>query len=600
MKLLPAIPSPDVSLKRIQGKFSPFSVFLITILGIALAETIAMIVIYFYRDWPYYQQILMDATIMTVIIFPLLYWLSFRPLIKHIQQRYQVERILSTRLRIVNFANAHTLDELLRFTLDEIESLTGSTISFFHFLEADQKHLRLKTWSTNTLRNMCAIQDTSTHYSVDEAGVWADSIRLRQPMIHNHYATLPDRKGLLEGHAPLVRIMAVPITRDEKIVAILGMGNKPSDFTAGDVELVSTLADFAWDTVRHVQAGNDLKQSEEKFRTLVDWTYDWEMWVDPQSRIIYNSPSCERITGYQPDKFIANPELILQIIHPDDQPLYREHQQLNYHESASIERIEFRVVTQSGEERWIEHVCRPLFGEKQQYLGRRVSNRDITERKQAEKNIEEQNRKEKLLTQTLHSIQLDIARDLHDTIGQNISFLRMKLEFLAGKKSIRRTDLQTEIHSMTKAASESYDLLRGTLAVLQAGETADLSNLFARYARQIEDRSVLKVEILTEGEPRSLSSKKVRQLFYVFREALSNIEKHARASRVSLQILWNNDQFTFKVLDDGVGFNLADSQPDGHFGLKFMRQRVEMLRGSLQIYSQPGTGTNILIQVPYD
>lgn len=599
MKLLPAIRLPDDSLKRIQGKFSPVSVFLITILGIAVAETIAMIVIYFFRNRPYYQQVLMDAAIMTVIIFPLLYGLSFRPIIRHIQQRYQVERIMATRLRIVNFANAHMLDELLQFTLDEIEILTGSTIGFFHFLEADQKHLRLKTWSTNTLQNVCSIKDANTHYPVDQAGVWADCVRLRRPVIHNDYKSVPDRQGLPDGHALVIREMAVPIMRDERIVAILGMGNKPRDFTPGDVELVSTLADFAWDTVRQKQASDALKQSEEKFRTLVDWTYDWESWVDPVNNIVYSSPACERITGYQREEFINDPELLFQIVHVEDRAYYREHSEIVHDTAAGVERIEYRVTTRSGEERWIEHVCRPLFGEDHEYLGRRVSNRDITERKRVEKNLEEQNQKEKMLTQAIHSMQLDIARDLHDTIGQNIGFLRMKLEFLAGRKSLKKADLQAEIQSMTKAAVEAYDLIRGTLAVLQSGDSADLSHLFSRYAQQVEERSGFTVEISTEGEPRPLSTQKIRQLFYVFREALSNIEKHAGANHVAIQVLWNRDQFTLKLVDDGLGFDQAAALPAGHFGLKFMRERLELLRGSFDIESRLEAGTSIEIRVPY-
>ncbi len=129
----------DDDLKKIQGRYSPVSILLITIIGIAMAEVIAMIVVYYFRHLPYYQQVAIDATTMTVIIFPLLYFLSFRPILQHVQQRYQVEQVLRSRLRIIQYANTHTLDEILQFTLDELESLTGSAAGYFHFIEADQK-----------------------------------------------------------------------------------------------------------------------------------------------------------------------------------------------------------------------------------------------------------------------------------------------------------------------------------------------------------------------------------------------------------------------------------------------------------------------------
>ena len=251
--------------KRFQRRYSPRRSLIVTIGGIALAETIAMIAVYFFRSRPYYQQVVLDASLMTVIIFPLLYFLSTRPLLQHIQQRVQTESILQTRLRLIQFAITHTLDELLQTTLDEVEVLTGSTIGYFHFLEAEQRMFILKAWSTNTVQNMCTAANSNGHYPVDQAGVWADCVRLRRPVIHNDYPALLHRKGLPEGHAPILREIAVPILRGDKIVAILGMGNKPRDYTPRDIELVSTLADFAWDIVEHQQAEDALRKSEEKF-----------------------------------------------------------------------------------------------------------------------------------------------------------------------------------------------------------------------------------------------------------------------------------------------------------------------------------------------
>jgi signal transduction histidine kinase len=265
-----------------------------------------------------------------------------------------------------------------------------------------------------------------------------------------------------------------------------------------------------------------------------------------------------------------------------------------------VNKIEYRIIGRGGEEHWIEHVCRPLFGADNRYLGRRISNRDITERKQTEKEIKERNQKEQILTQTIHTMQLDIARDLHDTVGQNISFLRMKLEYLAWKKSMKRGEMQTEIQSMIKAANESYDLIRGTLAVLQSGDSTDLFRLFSRYAEQIEERSAFKVDFSIQGEAKALSAKRMRQLFYIFREALNNIEKHAQATCVSIMIIWNTDHLVFTVSDNGSGFDASTTQYGSHFGLKFMRDRVEMLNGTMEIQSEINAGTKITIKVPYE
>ena len=388
--------------------------------------------------------------------------------------------------------------------------------------------------------------------------------------------------------------------RDEKIVAVLGVGNKADDYTARDVEIVSTLADFSWDIVKHKQTGDNLRENEEKLRTLADWTYDWELWMGPDGNMVYNSPSCSRITGYTPEEFITSPELLINIVHPDDRDFYREHHQLIHDEGAGLEKVEYRVIARNGDEHWVEHICRPVFAENQRYLGRRISNRDITQRKEAEKKVEERNEKEKILTQTIHTMQLDIARDLHDTIGQNIGFLRMKLDYLSGKNEIKNADMVSELHSMTKAANESYDLIRGTLAVLQSNDSSDLFRIFSRYAEQIEERSTIQVEFSNDGNPKSLSPKRMRQLFYIFREALTNIEKHAQASQVSICIEWENDCLLLSVSDNGKGFDPADTQYGGHYGLRFMRERVELLNGQLNIQSATGAGAKLEVRVPYE
>ncbi len=177
-----------------------------------------------------------------------------------ISLRKRHELILEARSRLLFFAQTHTLEELLRATLDEAEALTESCIGFYHFLEEDQTTLMLQTWSSNTVQHMCRTKEgAGRHYPVDQAGVWVDCIRERRTVIHNDYAALTHRKGLPDGHATIVRELVVPVQRDGRIVAILGVGNKAGDYAEEDVHAVEWLADLAWDIVV-------IKRGEERMK----------------------------------------------------------------------------------------------------------------------------------------------------------------------------------------------------------------------------------------------------------------------------------------------------------------------------------------------
>ena len=143
------------------------------------------------------------------------------------------------------------------------------------------------------------------------------------------------------------------------------------------VRALGTFQDVTMEVLRELA----FQESEERFRTIADFTYDWEYWQGAKNEILYISPSCLRVTGYSQADFVQNPSLLVRIVHPDDQALYAEHRhQFNGPEEGQLE---FRILTKDGQVRWIAHGCRQV-SKNGQPNGRRVSNRDITDLKLAE------------------------------------------------------------------------------------------------------------------------------------------------------------------------------------------------------------------------
>jgi PAS domain S-box-containing protein len=198
----------------------------------------------------------------------------------------------------------------------------------------------------------------------------------------------------------------------------------------------------------HNRAEEALRASEEKYRIVADFTYDWEAWLAPDGTYRYVSPSCERITGHTAADFLADPNLVLQITHPDDQSKVIEH----YHEATHKSReqdlkIDFRILTSGGEIRWISHWCIAVFGEGGQWLGRRESNRDISQQKQAEAE------KEKIEAQNL---QLQKAESLGRMAGAIAHHFNNQFHAVMGNLEMAMHGLQLGVNPTERLASAMH------------------------------------------------------------------------------------------------------------------------------------------------
>ncbi|MEI6558116.1 MAG: PAS domain S-box protein [Rhodospirillaceae bacterium] len=125
-----------------------------------------------------------------------------------------------------------------------------------------------------------------------------------------------------------------------------------------------------------------LRESEVRYRLLAEHAADFIFWIGPDGRFLYVSPACTRITGYRPEDFLADPEWMAAIVHPDDRAAYCGH--FKDGPEADPGELEFRILHKDGSERWLSHQCQAVNGEDGACLGRHGRNSDITPRKQAE------------------------------------------------------------------------------------------------------------------------------------------------------------------------------------------------------------------------
>jgi diguanylate cyclase (GGDEF)-like protein/PAS domain S-box-containing protein len=356
---------------------------------------------------------------------------------RELLKREQEEKITQVRLSLLEFSTTHSLDELLQKTLDEVGALVESPIGFYHFVEEDQNTLSLQAWSTRTLNEFCKAEGRGRHYGIDQAGVWVDCVYQKRVVIHNDYSSLPHRKGLPEGHAAVIRELVVPIMRGGKVVAILGVGNKSENYTQKDSEIVSYLADVAWEITRRKLAEEALRRSEEKYKQLAEVFPETIFEADMKGDVIYANPYGLKQFGFT-EEDLAKGVNIFDLISPHDHKLVQE-------------RIESRIL--NNDKRYLEYQALKKDGSSFDALalsvpimiegmlvGIRGFIMDITERKRAEeaiKSSEEQVRL--LLNSTAEAI---YGVDLQGNVTfVNKSFLNMmgydSLEQLRGKNMHR-------------------------------------------------------------------------------------------------------------------------------------------------------------------
>lgn len=192
-----------------------------------------------------------------------------------------------------------------------------------------------------------------------------------------------------------------------------------------------------------------------------------------------------------------------------------------------------------------------------------------------------------------------IARNLHDTLGQNISYLRFKLDQLTAGDMLKEIgEIRHDLERMRAIADEAYGQMRATLEDLQLGSDLDLGKAILEYADLLGRRAGFQVHLAVNGRPHVLSDDVKRQLLYISREGLNNIEKHAQANNVHIELLWMQDGLSMSISDDGRGFDSSTKPVDGHYGLKIMNDRASDIQATLQISARSGFGTQVNLWLP--
>jgi len=524
------------------------------------------------------------------------------------------EALNATRITLLEFAASHTLEELLQKTLDEVGKFTHSPIGFFHFVESDQKTLSLQAWSTRTIKEFCQAKGNGMHYSIENAGVWVDCVRARQPVIHNDYASLPHRKGMPPGHASVVRELVVPVLRKERIVAILGVGNKPDDYTHRDIGLISYLANVAWEITERKQTEEALTASEARYRRLFETAKDGILIIDAETGLIID----------------VNHFLVILLNRPKEDIVGSELWEIGFFKDIVANKARFKELYNKGYVRYDDLPLRKADG--QEAHVEFISNvynvnhqrviqcniRDITERKQAEAEAHHLRKKAEISSRlaSVGEMAAGIAHEINNPLTSVLGFSELLLQ---------QQDLPDEIKDQVKYIAEGSNRVKEIVkrlltfsrqaipykTNLDIHELIDTTLALRAYVHKTANIEIVKE--YTAGLPwLTVDPSQIQQVIMnIIVNAEYSIKTAHSTGRLIITTKRVNNQVYISFEDNGAGmseqtlaklfspfFTTKDPGEGTGLGLSISRSIILDHGGTLEAESVLGKGAAFIITLP--
>ena len=430
----------------------------------------------------------------------------------------------------------------------------------------------------------------------------------------NNFAVTQWKAYPPEGHISISNILFAPMIIDEKIIGVLGLANKRGGFTDDDARMASAFSEIAAIAIMNKRAEETVRRSEEYFRLVTENSLDIITILEKDGIIRYESPSVERVLGFQRDKLVGRN--VFEFVHPDD-----KERAMNVF-SRAIENpgvslsLEVRFLHKDGSWRVLEVIGKNLL-DNPAVAGIVVNSRDITGRKLVEEDLVQLADELKRSNTDLQQFAYAASHDLQEPLRVIAGFVK-----LLGKRYKDRLDSKAEefIAHTVDGVKRMEILIKDLLAYSQIGTkgrafrptdcTAAVDNAVANLQAVIEENDA---EVIYDRLPTIMADS--TQLSRLFQNLISNAIKFRRGKKpkVHIDVESKEDEWIFSVRDNGIGIEPKDverifvifqrlhtrEQYSGTgIGLAVCKRIVERHGGRLWVESQPGKGSTFYFSIP--
>jgi len=389
-------------------------------------------------------------------------------------------------------------------------------------------------------------------------------------------------------------------------------------------------------------AERTLRDSEERFRLLVEGVQEYAIFhLDPTGHVVSWNAGAERLKGYTSKEIIGKH---FSVFYPQEDLMNGKPQNIlaeaARHGQSQDEGWRIR---KDGSRFWASVVITALRDPHGNLLGFAKLTRDTTEKREKENaltkakellelrveqrtavltrvnhelrtEIAERERAEQQLKTSLDQLRAlaarlqsvreeertSISREIHDELGQACTAIKMDLALIGRKLTKKQTQLQSKVDSAMQLVDSMIVILRRIASELRPRTLDDLglSAALESHAQEFESRTGIRCSVTLPQEALHLDADRSTAIFRIFQESLTNVARHAHATRVEALLEIQNDRIIFQVIDNGSGFDPAEAKARRSLGLVGMQERALLLNGDLKIEGAPGAGTTLTLTIP--
>lgn len=411
----------------------------------------------------------------------------------------------------------------------------------------------------------------------------------------------PESHAVLEQRQPLRHADAPVAQRNEAQIVTKSGEARWIDYSVGitEIEGVTRYIITALDITQRRLMAAALQASEARFRTLAESSQAAILIAD-EERYVYASPAAEQLFGYTSAEFaqFQAAELMKTDWHPT---IFKRRPTGTLGEPATPHG-EVKITKKDGTPRWISYSVG--FTQLEGRPCRIITAFDITQRKQAEEERRISQEQLRNLAARLQAAREDerasMAREIHDEFGQALTGMKMDLKGIENQLPPEAAALRQRFQSLYELINTTVRNVRKLATTLRPGVLDDFGLVAAIewQAREFETRTGITCHFREIPEDVPLEKEQATALFRIFQETLTNVARHAAATRVEVRLFMDDTNLCLQVQDNGKGIKSDEIKHTRSLGLIGMRERALLLGGTFSINGNQGQGTTVTVQIP--